>query len=244
MPAAVCGRIPLAVGLNWRQWRCVSSHLPFWVDACGVCVCFLDAVLRCVHCAMVCLLWGAASSSCAHRQRRDDLCVCVCVLSRIVVRLAVVLLLCCVLTRGRNETDVSVGISPFFLLKSVAAEDLDKVLCAPLFCLVIAAACSSHAPHRPLLLPRCVGGVDERRLWWSGAPVWGGRHQPLLNATVSAAGNLARWCRCCHDQLRWTRTALRLFPLSSSLQFSADTRTARQRRDHHPDGCEPIGLCN
>ncbi|RNC35757.1 retrotransposon hot spot (RHS) protein [Trypanosoma cruzi] len=34
-----CGRIMLAVGLNWRRWRCVSSR-PLVVD-CWRCVCLL-----------------------------------------------------------------------------------------------------------------------------------------------------------------------------------------------------------
>ncbi|RNC39164.1 hypothetical protein TcCL_NonESM11518 [Trypanosoma cruzi] len=42
------------------------------------------------------------------------------------------------------------------------------------------------------------------------------------------------------------RAALRLPPLSSSLSplQSHATRTAEQRRDHHPDVCEPIGMQN
>ncbi|RNC52520.1 trans-sialidase [Trypanosoma cruzi] len=38
VPAAGCGCIPLAVGLNWRRWRCVSSRsCPLVVD-CWRCV--------------------------------------------------------------------------------------------------------------------------------------------------------------------------------------------------------------
>ncbi|EAN88111.1 hypothetical protein Tc00.1047053506951.103 [Trypanosoma cruzi] len=33
-----CGRIPLAVGLNWRRWWRWVSSLPWWVAAGGVCV--------------------------------------------------------------------------------------------------------------------------------------------------------------------------------------------------------------
>ncbi|PBJ80172.1 trans-sialidase [Trypanosoma cruzi cruzi] len=35
--AAGCGRIPLAVGLKWRRWRCVASPRPL-VDDCWQCV--------------------------------------------------------------------------------------------------------------------------------------------------------------------------------------------------------------
>ncbi|RNC41377.1 retrotransposon hot spot (RHS) protein [Trypanosoma cruzi] len=35
-----CGRIPLAVGLNWRRRRWVTSSCPLWVD-CWRCVCLL-----------------------------------------------------------------------------------------------------------------------------------------------------------------------------------------------------------
>ncbi|EAN91572.1 hypothetical protein Tc00.1047053506335.15 [Trypanosoma cruzi] len=73
-----------------------------------------------------------------------------------------------------------------------------------------------------------------------------GRHRPLLTATVFAAGDLTGGRHRCHSQPRWIWAALRLPSLSSSLRplQSHATRTARQRRDHHPDVCEPIGMQN
>ncbi|RNE96861.1 retrotransposon hot spot (RHS) protein [Trypanosoma cruzi] len=63
LAAGLRGRIPLAVGLNWRQWRCVSSCSCPLVDDCWRCVRLLCggpnplthglAALRCCLCVCV-----------------------------------------------------------------------------------------------------------------------------------------------------------------------------------------------
>ncbi|RNC33245.1 hypothetical protein TcCL_Unassigned04077 [Trypanosoma cruzi] len=69
-----------------------------------------------------------------------------------------------------------------------------------------------------------------------------GRQRPLLTVTVFAAGDLRGWRDWRNRQPRWMWAAPHLSSPSSSSQSTADTSTARQRRDHHSDGCEPIGL--
>ncbi|RNC52262.1 putative retrotransposon hot spot (RHS) protein [Trypanosoma cruzi] len=107
-----CGRIPLAVELNWRRWRWLSSPRSRWVTA---------GDLRAF------VLWTPFRGVCTVRAvgRRILLLLCpltalrrrVCLLASIGVRLAVFLLSCCVLNRGRNGTDGFVGMYLFLFSK-------------------------------------------------------------------------------------------------------------------------------
>ncbi|RNC40109.1 exo-alpha-sialidase [Trypanosoma cruzi] len=70
-----CGRIPLAVELNWRRWRWLPSPRSRWVTGGGARVCFVDSVLRRVHCASR----GAPHpSSCAPTHSAATTCVSAC----------------------------------------------------------------------------------------------------------------------------------------------------------------------
>ncbi|RNC58271.1 hypothetical protein TcCL_ESM04078 [Trypanosoma cruzi] len=101
----------------------------WWLTAGGVCVFFGCCFAVCALCEP-CLPWGAASSSlCAHRQRRDDACVC---LPALVY--AWLSSCCCLVLQpeaGMELTVVSAYLLPLFL-KRWAAEDLYRVFCAAL----------------------------------------------------------------------------------------------------------------